>query len=82
MTDDYNHRYTRQRWWVLGLIGGIIPLSIVLSLADSISPEVAVTVSIVAALVLGAMAVWMHANANAHGDEWWQDDQSSGWRGY
>ncbi|MCI0711278.1 MAG: hypothetical protein L0154_14065 [Chloroflexi bacterium] len=82
MTDDFDRRGKRQRWWVLGMIGGIIPLSIVLSMTDSISPEVAVTVAIVAALVLGAMAVWMNANSHARGDEWWQDDHSSGWRGY
>ena len=82
MTDDFDRRDKRQRWWVLGLVGGIIPVSIVLSLADSISPELAVTVAIVAVLVLGAMAVWMNANAHARGDEWWQDDHSSGWRGY
>jgi hypothetical protein len=82
MHDNYKWEVKRQRWWVLGLIGGIIPLAIVLSLAHSISPDVAVTVAIVAALALGALGIWMNANAQAQGDEWWQDDHSSGWRGY
>jgi hypothetical protein len=26
------------------------------------------------------LMMWM--NANATGDEWWQDNDASGWRGY
>lgn len=82
MPDNYKWEPKRQKWWVLGPIGGIIPLSIVLSMVHSISPDLAVTVAIIAALVLGTTAVWMNANAHARGGEWWQDDHSSGWRGY
>ena len=80
MSEDFNAK--RQRWWVLGPVGGIIPLSIVLAMVHSISMDLGVTVAIIASLVLGTMAVWMNANARARGDEWWQDDHSSGWRGY
>ncbi|MCB9455154.1 MAG: hypothetical protein H6671_04105 [Anaerolineaceae bacterium] len=39
-------------------------------------------IMLLAVLVAGTMGIWMRANAKANGDEWWQDDSSSGWRGY
>ena len=72
----------RQRWWLLILVGGIIPLILILSNEFNIPQRFTLPIVVVGALAFGAMALWMRANANATGDEWWQDDSSSGWRGY
>ena len=72
----------RQRWWLLILVGGLIPLIIIIGSQFNIPQRFILPVIVVGALVFGAMALWIRANANATGDEWWQDDSSSGWRGY
>jgi undecaprenyl pyrophosphate phosphatase UppP len=72
----------RQQWWLLVLVGAIIPLTLLLGNEFDLAQRIVVPVIIVTALVFGSMAIWMRANANATGDEWWQDDSSTGWRGY
>jgi hypothetical protein len=71
-----------QRWWLLFLVGGVIPLTLILGSQFDIPQRFTIPILVIAALAFGAMWIWMHANANATGDEWWQDNSSSGWRGY
>lgn len=71
-----------QHLWRLILVGSVIPLTIILGNRFQLSQQVIILIVLVAALVFGAMAMWMRANADATGEEWWQDDSSSGWRGY
>lgn len=56
--------------------------SAVVSLALGLSHTLIVVMLTTGGLVCAAMALWQHANTNAVGDEWWQDDSCSGWRGY
>lgn len=72
----------RQHWWLLILIGGLIPLVLMLDSQFDIPQRFTIPVVVIAGLIFGAMALWMRANVHATGDEWWQDDSSSGWRGY
>lgn len=72
----------QQPWWLLILVGGIVPLTLILGSEYGISNRITIPIMVVAALIFGSMWLWMHANANATGDEWWQDDSASGWRGY
>ena len=72
----------QQRWWLLVLVGAIIPLTLLLAHEFDLAQRFTVPIIVVTALVFGSMAMWMYANANATGDEWWQDDSSTGWRGY
>ncbi len=71
-----------QRWWLLIVVGALIPLSLILGSEFNIPQRFTILIAVVAALVFGSMLLWMRANANATGEEWWQDDNSSGWRGY
>ena len=74
---------TKQRHaWLLVLLGGIIPLTLILGNQFNIPQRFIIPIVVVVALVFGAWALWMRANTNASGNEWWQDDSSSGWRGY
>ena len=71
-----------QRWWLLISVWSIIPLTLILGNQFDLPKKFTIVIVVVAVLVFGSMALWMRANANATGDEWWQDDSSSGWRGY
>lgn len=77
-----NPRRAASGWWKLSLVIGFIPLAIVLTLTAGLSLELAVIIVMVAILLSGSMAIWLHANDHATGGEWWQDDDCSGWRGY
>ncbi len=68
--------------WLLILMGGSIPVAFVLGALLNISQDIVVIYVVIMALLSGAAAIWQHANQNASGDEWWQDDSASGWRGY
>lgn len=71
-----------QQAWLLILVGGIIPLTLLLGNEFDIPQKFVILIVLVTAFIFGAMTIWIHANSNASGDEWWQDDRSSGWRGY
>ena len=60
----------------------VIPAVILFAVIFHLSQSVIVPLVVVLGLVLGAVALWARANKNADGSEWWQDDESSGWRGY
>ena len=68
--------------WLLVFIGGLFPLLLVLGTQFHLPELLLVPLLVVIALVFASMAVWMRANAHATGEEWWQDDSCSGWRGY
>ena len=59
-----------------------IPVIIVVGMFFGVDGAYLTVYAVVAAIVSGAMALWRHANADADGSEWWQDDSASGWRGY
>jgi hypothetical protein len=60
----------------------IIPAIIVSGIIFHLSQSLVVPLVVILALLLGALGIWAHANKNADGSEWWQDDNASGWRGY
>jgi Mn2+/Fe2+ NRAMP family transporter len=72
----------RSQGWLLVFIGGLFPLLLVLGTQFHLPERLLVPLLVVIALVFASMAVWMRANAHATGEEWWQDDSCSGWRGY
>lgn len=63
-------------------LGGALVVGMMIGLYSGISSTVLIVAAVIGGLLLGWMALWQHANANARGDEWWQDDSASGWRGY
>lgn len=67
--------------WMIYL-GAAIPLGILLGVYFHISQDILIVFATISLLVFGAVLMWNRANANATGDEWWQDDECSGWRGY
>ena len=77
-----NQSSKRQRWWLLILVSNLIPLILIFGAQFNIPQRFTLPLIVVDVLLFGAMALWMRANAKATGDEWWQDDSSSGWRGY
>jgi len=70
------------RSWLLVLVGGVAPLTLVLGTEFHIAQRFTTPIVVVALLVFASMALWFHASGQASGDEWWQDDHCSGWRGY
>lgn len=79
-SDERTYRRKSSGWWKFSIIVGVIPLTVVLTDAIGLPLEIAVIIVMVAVLVSGTMAIWLHAAAQ--GDGWWQDDSCSGWRGY
>lgn len=67
---------------LLWMVGASIPLAMVVGFVFDIPQRFIISYMVVAALIFGSMALWTHANADAEGTEWWQDDDASGWRGY
>ena len=74
---------TRQKTHVLlVLIGGAIPLTFILSRYFGLQQKITVPLIVILSFIFGALALWVYANRQADGSEWWQDDHASGWRGY
>lgn len=73
---------TTHQTWLLAVIGAVIPLTLILGSELHIPQRITLPILITAILIFSAMAMWTHANANANGHEWWQDNSSTGWRGY
>lgn len=74
-----------QKQWrdfLLLLIGGSVPTVIILGSVFNVPQRFVVVYVMFSLLIFGAMALWSHANVNADGTEWWQDDDATGWRGY
>jgi len=68
--------------FLLFLIGGAMPIMLILGLIFRFSIVLLTVLLLVMGLILAAMWLWYQANQQASGDEWWQDDEASGWRGY
>lgn len=68
--------------WPLILVGGLFPLLLLLNAQLHLPQQILIPGLVIIAFIFCSMAVWLHANAHATGDEWWQDDSCSGWRGY
>jgi hypothetical protein len=47
-----------------------------------ISHDFTIIFTLVGGLIFVSWLIWYHANEQATGSEWWQDDTASGWRGY
>lgn len=76
------HSPHRIRRFLLFLVGGAMPVTLTIGIIFQLSPALVTAIILVLGLILAAMWLWYQANLRATGDEWWQDDQASGWRGY
>ncbi len=72
----------RIRRFLLFLVGGAMPVILTIGMVLHLSSILLTAAMVVLGLILAAMWLWYRANQHATGDEWWQDDQASGWRGY
>lgn len=72
----------RKSFPFLILVGGSIPVVTILTSYYGITQDFIIIFVVIVGLVFGSMVLWNHANAHATGNEWWQDDHCSGWRGY
>jgi len=72
----------RKRRWLLFLIGGAMLVTLALGIVFQLSTVLITVLLLVLGMILAAMWLWYQANRRASGDEWWQDDEASGWRGY
>ncbi len=72
----------RNRPWLLYLVGGGIPITLALGTIFRLSTVLITVLLLVMGIIFAAMWLWHMANRQASGDEWWQDDETSGWRGY
>lgn len=71
----------RRGWWLI-LVGTVGPLTLILGPRFGLPEKDTILIVLIAVLSFGAMALWQHATVHATGEEWWQDESSSGWRGY
>jgi uncharacterized membrane protein YjjP (DUF1212 family) len=67
--------------WLLLLGAGLVAAT-VLALFVGIPQRDVIAFDVIGSLVFASAALWQHASAHATGQEWWQDDSASGWRGY
>ena len=72
----------KPRALLLTLIGISIPLALILGSYLGIPQRITIPYAVLATLVASSISLWTYANKDAEGDEWWQDDDASGWRGY
>lgn len=73
---------TRSHVFRLLLLVGAIPVVIVLGTYYHLGVSILVVAVVGLALLLGTLWLWYRANNGATGQEWWQDNNASGWRGY
>lgn len=71
-----------KKYWTLILVGGLIPLTIILSSIFDWPKRASLPLLVILGIIFATMALWAYANRKADGTEWWQDDSASGWRGY
>ncbi len=72
----------RRRRWLLFLIGGAMLVTLALGIVFQLSTVLITVLLLVLGLIFATVWLWYQANLRASGDEWWQDDEASGWRGY
>jgi hypothetical protein len=64
------------------VLAGITLLLVRIANDFHISPSITIPVITIVVIVLGAILWWVRITNTADGDNWWQDDNASGWRGY
>lgn len=72
----------RTRRFLLFLVGGAMPVVLTLGLIFRLSTIFITAFLLILGVIFAAMWLWYQANLRASGEEWWQDDEASGWRGY
>jgi len=72
----------RKRRGLLYFIGGAILVTLALGIVFQLSKVLITVLVLILGMIFAATWLWYHANLHASGDEWWQDDEASGWRGY
>ncbi|MAT97175.1 MAG: hypothetical protein CL608_08535 [Anaerolineaceae bacterium] len=72
----------RTRRFLLFLVGGAMPVALTLGLIFRLSTIFITAFLLILGVIFAAMWLWYQANLRASGEEWWQDDEASGWRGY
>lgn len=70
------------RRWPLFLIGAAMLIVLAAGIIFQLSTALITVLLLIMGMILAAMWLWYQANLQASGDEWWQDDEASGWRGY
>lgn len=78
---DNNKHPRRHNFWTY-LVGGSIPVFTILAPYLGVSTAAIIVYVIVVGLIFGTMLMWDNANEHATGHDWWDDDHSSGWRGF
>jgi len=76
-----NSRTKYDRHMALVCIIAAISLTILLSVYFGLPDSLTVPLIVVLSLLCGALALWVNANRHVDGSEWWQDDDTAGWRG-
>lgn len=76
------HSANRIRRLLLVFLGGTILITLTVGIVFHLSTIWLTGLVLVLGLIFAATWLWHQANVWATGDEWWQDDQASGWRGY
>ena len=79
---DVKEKRVQRNYFFLVTLGLSIPGAIVVGYIFRIPMRFIIIYVMFAALAFGWLALWTHANRNADGTEWWQDDNASSWRGY
>ena len=77
-----NSRSRRKSSILLVLIVGAIAAIILLGHYFGLAQSASIPVIVILVLFCGVVALWSHANRHTDGDQWWEDDSASGWRGY
>jgi predicted membrane channel-forming protein YqfA (hemolysin III family) len=75
-------KLNRTRRFFLFLVGGAMPVMLTLGIIFQLSTILITALLLVMGVIFASMWLWYQANLRANGDEWWQDDEASGWRGY
>lgn len=71
-----------KKQWPLVFMGGMILILLSAGAYLHLPHVVTVPLVVIFSLVFAVTALWRHANKEANGSEWWQDNNASGWRGY
>ncbi len=63
-------------------LGGLTVLFAIFGHSLGVPSRAIVVLVVFVSMALFSAVIWVHAVDHADGSEWWQDDDSSGWRGY
>ncbi|MCA9917948.1 MAG: hypothetical protein KC445_08355 [Anaerolineales bacterium] len=74
--------HKRNMRFLLVCIAGIMALTLTAGLTLRLDITAITILLIFQGLIFAAIWLWHHANRHTTGQEWWQDNEASGWRGY